>query len=329
MRYFREIPKQEKQPVVSLSPFRNDMPKIEEKQADAFELISKIEDVWKQSKGSARYVNEEKKDEKDWSPIVREIHGILPSTNFKVSKRKVLPRRSVSHRVESDEVENFRMKEMSADEYFKRKICRNMGIDLDWLQEKDAEERFRINEIKKVKQAEVQSIKAKKIMTEFLAIKKRDNRVDKISANNKELEGFAKADIFLEMIKIRSQVFPEIKRVDKSSEIRSGRTNGKASQTTKSKGNFSQRVNDGNIKAISSVAVNLQKEIQKIEGMFKASKRSCQPNRRRLSTLKTMGTSDRANKSLANSILSRAREDRSVMNFSNGKRKATIDRAYY
>lgn len=314
---------------MSLSPFRNDMPKAEEKQTDVFELISKIENVWRQSKGSARYVNEEKKDEKDWSPIVREIHGVLPSANPKVSKRKAAGRRSVSHRAENEEADNFRMKEMSADEYFKRKICKNMGIDLDWLQEKDPLLRFRINEIKKVKQSEVQSIKAKKIMTEFLAIKKRDNRADKISANNKELEGFAKADIFLEMIKVRSQVFPEIRRADRSSETRSGRANRKASQSARSKGNFSQRVNDGNIKAISSVAVNLQKEIQEIEGRFKASKKSCQPNRRRLSTLKTMGASDRTNKSLANSILSRAKEDRSVMNFSNGKRKATIDRAYY
>jgi len=220
--------------------------------------------------------------------------------------------------------------EMSADEYFKRKICRNMGIDLDWLHEKDTDERFRINEIKKVKQSETQSIKAKKIMTEFLAIKKRDNREDKARESKKELEHFVKADIFLKMIKMRSQVLPGIKKVDKNISIKTNRTiiTRKVSQSTMNKGNLSQRVKNENMKAISAAAVNLQKDIQEIENSFKASKRNSRSNYRRLNRLKSTGP-DGNNKKLVDSILLKAKERKETPGFLNDrKRRSIIDKVY-
>jgi len=82
IKYFHGIPKQEKQIVVTLTPHHKDVNKIEEKNTENFELVNKIDNVWKQSRGAVRYINEERKDEKDWSPIVREIHGILPKVNL-------------------------------------------------------------------------------------------------------------------------------------------------------------------------------------------------------------------------------------------------------
>ena len=278
--------------------------------------------------------HKKKKKESSWSTIVNEIYGTLTPTDMQIVKNRM---RSKSRsyikrnktRIRQSSFQDFLTKnketsfnnaKIDPDEYFKEIICSRMGIDINWLQEKDANKRFRINMIEKIQQSEIKSLKAKHIMTDFLNTKRRDKSGIVLATGEKEIENTVRNDIFLKAIRLRSQV---ITRKNKSMSrthynIKSKNiTNDYTAADNSVKELYGGILKDRKKETFSrrqlaSTAENLQRDIAKLENAISGIRSGYLPTRKRVQSLKSPSREHRRERSLVKSILAKAREVKGI-----------------
>lgn len=205
---------------------------------------------------------------------------------------------------------NFSSTKIDPDEYFKETICSKMGIDLNWLQEKDTNKRFRINMIERIRQSEVKSLKAKHIMTDFLATKRRDKSGIVLATGEKELEDGVRNDMFLKVVRLRNQVMARksksVSRTHYIAKAKDAKPDNSAKELYSATAHCRKRETLYK-KQLASTAENLQRDIARLERSLGAIRSGHLPIRKRMLSLKGSVKEHRRERSLVKSILSKAR----------------------
>ena len=170
---------------------------------------------------------------------------------------------------------------MEPDGYFKHRICYHLGIDMEWLNERNSKKMFGMDKIELIKQEELKSLKAKKIMVDFLEGKKQNISRRELQSK-KDTEHIARNEIFMKAIKLRNQILP--RTVKRESAVRLNRNSSTRNTTYTNPAHkhiqkpikkrcFKTEKRAAKLpnyeKSIATVADKLQKNIKEIESSFK------------------------------------------------------------
>lgn len=160
------------------------------------------------------------------------------------------------------------------DEYFKHQICSDMNIKKDWLEETNAKVRFRLQYIEEIRNSEKDSLRATKILHDYLKVKQRDNFLGRgLEKDIKEMEQITSKEIQFKTLPLQRQLSPKYQQnvmVHRVSLKKKDTVNLKAGllspQARKKpiKIVLSQQEKD-NQKLLNSMAEDLQREILEME----------------------------------------------------------------
>ena len=103
---------------------------------------------------------------------------------------------------------------LNPDVFFKSRICSHMGIEEKWLEEPDAKIRFRQHLIEEIRSSEKHSIRATKILKDFLMVKHRDKFLaQKVVRNAKEIEHAARNEVSYRALSVKREISPQRRKV--------------------------------------------------------------------------------------------------------------------
>lgn len=92
------------------------------------------------------------------------------------------------------------------DEYFKDRICLQLGVDRGWLEETNAKFRFRQNFIEQIQNSERNSARATKILRDYLMVKHRDKPEQRDPTAKKYVAQQARKEMAFKALQIHSKL---------------------------------------------------------------------------------------------------------------------------
>ena len=135
------------------------------------------------------------------SPTGEKAQSARPGRSARLKK----PSRFLS----AEEATDRDKKMLNPDEYFKTRICKDLQISCDWLEESDPKRRFRQDMIEDIKKREKNSHRSLKILRDFLMVKRRDKSLTEAPETDpKVLQQQAYYDVGHRMYTLKSTVLP-------------------------------------------------------------------------------------------------------------------------
>jgi len=253
------------------------------------EMKAHIDFLWKKSTGEEKYESrqtaqlainqqQEHKERKEWKSILNNIHGkqisnsrpVTPTAEFRITKaRKSIGSNPIQKFAKvSVQRQEKKLKLLNPDEYFRSKICGRMNIEENWLEESNPKLRFRQHLIEQIRESERQSMKAAKILKDYLMVKHRDKLETKNNDRNfKEVEKCTRNEMSFKVLSIKQQLSPlkgqksEIKPLKRKTDLMKTPKSFRSSSTT-----FRIRTQStDHKKEIVATAEELQREIYDLE----------------------------------------------------------------